>query len=546
MLESARDALSARRIRFLVVSTHHQSICGDPRIARALPEPAGRASARTSSPSTPCRESFSGDGLIVASMDPRDRDLRLELSAARASDSLFGELDPISPPGAVDLHPDPPRPLRAARADAREHRAAGDLGRRDRRLRQRVARRHRGDDRALPRAPPARRARLRPQRPRRATGEHHARRRAGSGDWCWLFGSDDIMAEDGIADGAARDRAPPERVRHRSGEGQLQPRHVRPPRAGHAAFLPVRADAETVFDGFETIVHELAFQHAYLSTNVVRRSAGSPRCGAPAPTSSSAIPTGRTSSSSREMARRDPTWVWLPDVLVKARAGRPYLVARGTTPTRSNLARVHAALVDGLRRRLARRSPAPGRRCIARCCARATRSPRTTRSSATSSSSAGQTLRATSCCCAASPARSGSCRSFAAARLPVLLVPAAAGRLRPSRAPRGAPMTRLAPRQIATDVRATLPASLDRARAMTRPLRRDQSRQPRAAPRRRRTPSRSAFAGSVGDGRGRPRSTAASSSARCGRARRSPSTRASTCRGIPATTSCGSRPCRSS
>jgi hypothetical protein len=39
-------------------------------------------------------ESFSGDGLVAASMDPRDRDLTVPVSRARYRDSLFGELEP--------------------------------------------------------------------------------------------------------------------------------------------------------------------------------------------------------------------------------------------------------------------------------------------------------------------------------------------------------------------------------------------------------------------------------------------------------------------
>jgi hypothetical protein len=38
-------------------------------------------------------ESFSGDGLIVASFNGRDRDLRVDVSHARAKQSLFGELE---------------------------------------------------------------------------------------------------------------------------------------------------------------------------------------------------------------------------------------------------------------------------------------------------------------------------------------------------------------------------------------------------------------------------------------------------------------------
>ena len=36
-------------------------------------------------------ESYSGDGLIVASFDPRDRDLEIPVSRARVGSTLFGD-----------------------------------------------------------------------------------------------------------------------------------------------------------------------------------------------------------------------------------------------------------------------------------------------------------------------------------------------------------------------------------------------------------------------------------------------------------------------
>jgi len=90
-IEGAGEALRAGRIRFLVVSTHHHSISGDAlthqRCLRALLELGAHIVAEHT-----VSESFSGDGLVIASMDPRDRDLTVELSRARARDSLFGEL----------------------------------------------------------------------------------------------------------------------------------------------------------------------------------------------------------------------------------------------------------------------------------------------------------------------------------------------------------------------------------------------------------------------------------------------------------------------
>jgi FkbM family methyltransferase len=89
-LRGARRLIEAGRVRFAAVSTHHQSISGDPlthqRCLQFLREVGGHIVAEHT-----VAESFSGDGLIVASFDARDRDLRVELACARACDSLFGD-----------------------------------------------------------------------------------------------------------------------------------------------------------------------------------------------------------------------------------------------------------------------------------------------------------------------------------------------------------------------------------------------------------------------------------------------------------------------
>ena len=86
------DALAARRIRFLVVSTHHHTISGDPlthqRCLRILRDAGAHLVAEHS-----VAESCSGDGLIVASMLPEDRDLRADVTIVRARDTVFGELE---------------------------------------------------------------------------------------------------------------------------------------------------------------------------------------------------------------------------------------------------------------------------------------------------------------------------------------------------------------------------------------------------------------------------------------------------------------------
>ena len=110
LLARAGGDLAAGRVRFLIVSTHHHSISGDPlthqRALSRLTEAGAHVIAEHSVP-----ESFSGDGLIAVSFDERDRDLLVAVSHARARDSLFGELE-------VDLE------VEHRRADAAEQRAA--------------------------------------------------------------------------------------------------------------------------------------------------------------------------------------------------------------------------------------------------------------------------------------------------------------------------------------------------------------------------------------------------------------------------------------
>lgn len=92
MLQGAQQSL-VRRIRFLVVSTHHHSLSGDPlthqKCLRFLQDRGAHILAEHS-----VGESYSGDGLIVASMDPNDRNLGpIEISYGRACHSLFRELE---------------------------------------------------------------------------------------------------------------------------------------------------------------------------------------------------------------------------------------------------------------------------------------------------------------------------------------------------------------------------------------------------------------------------------------------------------------------
>lgn len=92
-LEGSAALVAAGRLRFCVVSTHHHSISGDPlthqRCLAWIREHGGHIIAEHS-----VAESFSGDGLIVASFAGEDRDIApVSMSRNRACDSQFGEAE---------------------------------------------------------------------------------------------------------------------------------------------------------------------------------------------------------------------------------------------------------------------------------------------------------------------------------------------------------------------------------------------------------------------------------------------------------------------
>ena len=93
LIEGARDVLAEGRVRFMLVSTHHHSISGDPlthqRTLSALRDLGAHVIVEHS-----VGESYSGDGLIAVSFDPADRDFEVAISRARQCESLFGELEP--------------------------------------------------------------------------------------------------------------------------------------------------------------------------------------------------------------------------------------------------------------------------------------------------------------------------------------------------------------------------------------------------------------------------------------------------------------------
>jgi FkbM family methyltransferase len=91
-VRGAAQSLLAGRLRFLFLSTHHHSISGDPLLHQKALHAVQNAGAHVIAEHT-VSESHSGDGLIVASFDARDRNLAVPISYGRARNSLFGELE---------------------------------------------------------------------------------------------------------------------------------------------------------------------------------------------------------------------------------------------------------------------------------------------------------------------------------------------------------------------------------------------------------------------------------------------------------------------
>ena len=88
VLESCRALIGDGRIHFVVVSTHHHTISGDPQTHQRCIDLVRELGGHVVAEHT-VLESFSGDGLVVASFDDADRDFRIELSRARTTQALF-------------------------------------------------------------------------------------------------------------------------------------------------------------------------------------------------------------------------------------------------------------------------------------------------------------------------------------------------------------------------------------------------------------------------------------------------------------------------
>ena len=92
-LEGSRPLIASGRLRFCVISTHHHSISGDPLTHQRCLEWIRSHDGHVIAEHT-VAESYSGDGLVVASFAPEDRHLpEVALSRNRAADSLFRETE---------------------------------------------------------------------------------------------------------------------------------------------------------------------------------------------------------------------------------------------------------------------------------------------------------------------------------------------------------------------------------------------------------------------------------------------------------------------
>ncbi len=93
MLRGAAETIRRGRVRFLMLSTHHHSISGDPLTHQRCLSHLRDIGARILCEHT-VAESFSGDGLILASFDARDAELAgVPISYNRAQNSLFREVE---------------------------------------------------------------------------------------------------------------------------------------------------------------------------------------------------------------------------------------------------------------------------------------------------------------------------------------------------------------------------------------------------------------------------------------------------------------------
>jgi hypothetical protein len=92
LLKGGEDLFKNRKIRFVMVSTHHHSISRDYLTHQKCLNMLKSWGAHIIAEHT-VQESYGGDGLIAVSFSEQDRDLSVKVSHARSKESLFGELE---------------------------------------------------------------------------------------------------------------------------------------------------------------------------------------------------------------------------------------------------------------------------------------------------------------------------------------------------------------------------------------------------------------------------------------------------------------------
>lgn len=84
----AKKTIAAGKLRFIIVSTHHYLFSRDPETHLKCREVIESFGGNIIASHT-ILESFSGDGLIVASFDKRDKDFKVDISINSSENSLF-------------------------------------------------------------------------------------------------------------------------------------------------------------------------------------------------------------------------------------------------------------------------------------------------------------------------------------------------------------------------------------------------------------------------------------------------------------------------
>jgi abequosyltransferase len=165
-----------------------------------------------------------------------------------------------------------------------------------------------------------------------------------SGDWCWLFGSDDEMAEGGLRHVLGLLKTFPDvsgvSVNWANFGADMQARGQRDG-SGHFP-LPLTTRR---YDGVDEVIENVGLLWGYTSAIVVRRRRW---LDAAAEVGERALthPTWPQVRILGEVARRDPAWVYAPHVVVRNRTSASWMYERDAgshDPTR-----MHIDLIDGI------------------------------------------------------------------------------------------------------------------------------------------------------------------------------------------------------